>query len=154
MLTCLLLLLPENSMQTMLTTLREFNRSNISSIQSYIYASWRARTFVQIYYLHDKKNKQVTSCCDRQTFYNNLWHFTYLDQFYNISKFYDILWFYDSVWAFHLQKKNILGEHTSNFLFPGVFQEFFQESNCIPGVSRRFQEFLGVVFVSSKQIQQ
>ena len=28
--------------------------------------------------------------------------------------------------------------------FPGVFQEFFQESNCIPGVSRSFQELPGV----------
>ena len=33
MLTCLLLILPENSMQTMLTTLRKFNINNITFIQ-------------------------------------------------------------------------------------------------------------------------
>ena len=66
-----------------------------------------------------------------------------LGQFHNTSKFYDILWFYDSVWELSIYKRRTFWKNvhpTSFFLgFSRSFsfsQEFFQESNYIPGVSR------------------
>ena len=92
-----------------------------------------ARTFVKIYYWHEKQIKQENSCFYCQTFYDNLQHFIYFysnfGQFFNISKFYGIV---------QELKKNILERHTCKFFFPAVF----------PGVKlhrRSFQEFPGVV---------
>ena len=137
MLTCLLLLLPENSMQTILYK------------QYYFYpkAIWRARTFIKIHYAQGKQIKQVNSCFDYQTFYDNLWHFIYfyshLGQFYNFSKFYDILWFYDRVWELCIFKRRTFWKNTHQMSFFqefstsfSFFQVFFQESSYIPGVSR------------------
>ena len=121
---------------------------------------WRARTFVKIHYSQDKQIKQVNSCFDCQAFYDNLWHFIYfytnLGRLYNISEFYDIWWFYDSVWGLCIYKRRTFLKNTHQTSF---FQEFsmsfsfFQESNCIPGVSRSFPEFPGVVATLSFRSQ-
>ena len=124
---------------------------------------WGARTFVKIHYSQDKQIKQVNSYFDCQAFYDNVGHFMYfysnLGQLYNISEFYDIWWFYDSVWGLCIYKRRTFWKNTNQTSFChefsmsfSVFQEFFQESNCIPGVSS-FPEFPGVVATLSFRSQ-
>ena len=68
----------------MLTTLREFNISNATSVQK-LYLSKIDRP---------GNIKHVNSCFDCQTFYGNLYFIYFYDnlgQYYNISQLYDTL---------------------------------------------------------------
>ena len=97
-------------------------------------------TSIKIYYPHDKQIKQVNSCFDCQTFYENLWYSIYfysnLGQFYNISKFYDISWFFWQCGSFAIIKEEYFGRTNIQLLFSRSFswsQIAFQK---FPGVFR------------------
>ena len=132
MLTCLLLLLPENSSQTIL-----LSRNSISAIlllsKSYIYAilKGRARTFVKIHCSQDKQIKQVNSYFDCRTFmtiYDILSIFIATQVNFITSLHFMTFYDFMNVWELCIYKRTFW-KNTHQF-------SFFQYSNCIPGASR------------------
>ena len=153
MFTCLLLLLPENANHAHYS-------QRIQYKQYYFYPKaifmqyWRVRTYVKIYYSHDKQIKQVSSCFGCQTFYDNLWQFmTCIKNYFiaisvnfitlpNFMTFYDFLTVCGS---FAFIKEEHFGRTYIQLLFSWGFPGVFHFPRSFSRSKITFQEFPGIV---------